>query len=80
MMRELFAEGLAIEEVFTRLRSAGASQYHTVRALSEVKNMKLFDADQVVLNSSTWSDTRSNVDEFRKDMMNFYRDTSSEDT
>jgi hypothetical protein len=80
LMRELFAQGLALDDVLERLRSAGASQYHSVRALSEVKNMKMYDADQLVLNSRTWSDTRSNMVEFRKDMSQFYGDTSPEDT
>ena len=54
-----------IELVLGLLRKQGATQIESVKGLVDVLGFALTDADDLVLNSSTWQDRREGNDRLR---------------
>lgn len=56
-----------LESVLIKLREAGASQMDCVKILITKTNIKLSDADQIVLHSKCWSDKKEKTLRLRND-------------
>ena len=62
LAKKLAAKNLEREEIITYLKSKGASQIQTVRAIKKAFNLSLNEADRSVLNSEAWKENlNSNI-------------------
>lgn len=56
-----------IEVVIQKLRDEGASQMECTRTLISELKMSLPEADEIVVNSLAWKDTKDNIKKLRDD-------------
>lgn len=67
-----------LENVLLKLKEAGASQMDCVKLLITKTNLKLSEADQIVLYSKCWSDKKEKTFELRNSFFDALNNTDND--
>ena len=78
IFKNSFKENNDIELALKKLREKGASQTDCVKIIKVELNVGLRKADEIVLNSETWKDTKTATLSLRKEFDKFFESYENE--